>query len=60
VYADEGEAIITKQENKRRMAGGGGVNLTINLTGTVIDRQAVNEFAERIYPYMRKLDKWGH
>jgi|GEM_PF-6407612 len=28
--------------------------------GTIIDKKAVNEFAEMIYPRLKQLEQWGH
>jgi hypothetical protein len=39
---------------------GGSMTVNFNLTGTVIDRAAVNDFAEKIYPRLKKLEAWGH
>ena len=68
VNTHEGEAVLNKDEaaayraGKRTGEGGGGRNITVNfnLSGTVIDRSAVNEFAEMIYPRLKKLEAWGH
>ena len=53
----KGEAVLTAEENK---SGRGDIILNFNLNGTVIDRKAVNEFAELIYPRLQKLQAWGH
>ena len=53
----EGERVLTAEENK---SGRGDIILNFNLNGTVIDRKAVNEFAELIYPRLQKLQAWGH
>jgi len=53
----EGEAVLTADENKKRRKG---VNFVFNLNGTVIDRQAVNEFAKAIYPKLKKLEAHGY
>jgi hypothetical protein len=41
-------------------AGGGGATIEFHFHGTLIDRKAVNEFAEMIYPQLEKLRQWGH
>jgi hypothetical protein len=41
-------------------AGGGGTTIEFHFHGTLIDRKAVNEFAEMIYPQLEKLRQWGH
>jgi len=58
----QGEGVLTKKENKEWQGGStrGGVVVNFNLTGTVIDRKAVDEFAEKIYPRLQKLQAWGH
>lgn len=53
----KGERVLTAEDNK---SGRGDIILNFNLNGTVIDRKAVNEFAELIYPRLQKLQAWGH
>lgn len=62
VNTHQGEAVITKEENRQRMAGKGGGNVTynFNLYATVADKKTMNEFAEQIYPRLEKLRAWGH
>jgi len=52
----EGEAVLTKEENKK----GRGITVNFNLTGSVIDKQAVNEFAKAIYPRLKRLEAYGY
>ncbi|MCK9195438.1 MAG: tape measure protein [Syntrophales bacterium] len=43
--------------------GGGGKRMTINFNfpnAVVVDRNAVNELADMIYPRLKKLESWGH
>jgi len=49
----EGEAVLTKEQNKK----GRGITVNFNLSGTVIDKQAVNAFAKAIYPKIKKLEE---
>jgi len=61
VNTHEGEAVITKDENKRRLSGkSGGNTYVFNLHATVADRKTMNDFAEQIYPRLEKLRAWGH
>ena len=52
----EGEAVLTKEQNKK----GRGITVNFNLSGTVIDKQAVNAFAKAIYPKIKKLEAYGY
>lgn len=61
VRTHEGEAVITKEENRQRLSGrGGGNTYHFNLYATVADKKTMNEFAEQIYPRLEKLRAWGH
>ncbi len=65
VLTHEGEGIITKEENRERRqarAEWGSVPFEahFHLHGTVIDRAALDEFAEEVYPRIEKLRKLGH
>jgi hypothetical protein len=62
IRGHEGEAVLTKSEAEDWRGGSTrrGVTVNFNLTGTVIDRKAVNEFAEMIYPRLKRLEAWGH
>jgi len=61
VNTHQGEAVITKDENRQRLAGkGGGNTYVFNLYATVADKKTMNEFAEQIYPRLEKLRAWGH
>jgi hypothetical protein len=66
VMAHKGEAFLTAEENRERKSEskksgrGKEVNVTFNLTGTVIDRKAVDEFAKTIYPRLDRLRRLGH
>jgi hypothetical protein len=68
IRAHKGERVLTAEENvnyrrgnlNRREGVGRRVEVNFNLTGTVIDRAAVNDFAEKIYPRLKRLEQWGH
>jgi tape measure domain-containing protein len=62
IRAHEGEAVITKEENKKRRNGKTGGNvLYFNFPkAIVVDKRSVNELAELIYPRLDKLAAWGH
>lgn len=61
IRAHEGEAVITKEENKRRRDGktGGNVLQFYFPKALVVDKRSVNELAELIYPRLNKLVAWG-
>jgi len=62
VNTHRGEAVITEDENRERLNGRGGGNVTynFNLYATVADKKTMNDFAEQIYPRLEKLRAWGH
>lgn len=65
VVLHRGEAVLTDDENEDRRTDSnkskkGGVNVTFNLTGTVIDRRSVDDFAKTIYPKLDKLRRLGY
>jgi hypothetical protein len=61
VRAHEGEAVLTKEENKRRRDGNTGNVLHFHFPkALVVDKKAVNELAGLIYPRLEKMAAWGH
>lgn len=64
INAHEGEAVLTAPEAKEwredKRGRRGDIIFEAHFHGTVIDRNAVNEFAELIYPQLKKLEAWGH
>jgi hypothetical protein len=59
IRAHEGEAVLTKEENKRRRNGGNVLHFHFP-KALVVDRKAVNELAGLIYPRLEKMAAWGH
>jgi hypothetical protein len=61
IRAHEGEAVLTKEENKKRRNGktGGNVLQFYFPKALVVDKRSVNELAELIYPRLNKLVAWG-
>jgi len=60
IRAHEGEAVLTKEENKKRREGKTGNVLHFHFPkALVVDRKAVNELAGLIYPRLNKLAAWG-
>jgi len=61
IRAHEGEAVLTKEENKRRRDGNTGNVLHFHFPkALVVDKKAVNELAGLIYPRLEKMAAWGH
>jgi hypothetical protein len=48
---------IQSNANAKRM---GNQKIEFHFHGTIIDKKAVNEFAELIYPRLKRLEAWGH
>jgi hypothetical protein len=62
ISAHQGEAVLNKKDAQDWRGGStrAGVTVNFNLTGTVIDRVALNEFAVKIHPILYKLNKLGY
>ena len=61
IRAHEGEAVLTKEENKKRREGKTGNVLHFHFPhALVVDKKAVNELAGLIYPRLEKMAAWGH
>ncbi|MFH2075393.1 MAG: hypothetical protein ABIJ57_08620 [Pseudomonadota bacterium] len=56
----KGERVQTEKEAEKTRSGRGNVSYTFNLYATVADKKAVNEFADQIYPRLKRLEAWGH
>lgn len=48
---------IQSNASTKRM---GNQKIEFHFHGTIIDKKAVNEFAELIYPRLKRLEAWGH
>lgn len=63
ILGDEGEAVLTKEENKKRRSGKGRGDVVINLHyhGTVIEeKKAAERVAKMVYPELDKLARLGY
>jgi hypothetical protein len=63
IRGHEGEAVLTEKDAQEWRGGSarGGVNVTFNFPNALmVDKAAVNDLAEMIYPQLEKLRDWGH
>jgi hypothetical protein len=61
VNAHEGEAVLTKKENAARKKEGVSIVNHFNFPNALtVDRSAINNLAEKIYPRLKRLEQWGH